>query len=158
MLTELEKKIISAIQGDLPVAPRPYQAIADSAGATESEVIASLRRFCETGIIRRFGATLRHQKSGYEANAMGAWVVPEERVESVGRIMAGFSAVSHCYRRDPAKDWPYNVYTMIHARDEASCREIARQISEQTGIQTYDLLFSVRELKKTTMNYFSNHG
>lgn len=158
MLTELEKKIISAIQGDISVTPRPYQAIAESVGATESEVIETLRRLCETGIIRRFGATLRHQKSGYEANAMGAWVVPEERVESIGRIMAGFSEVSHCYRRNPARDWPYNVYTMIHARNEASCRQIARRISQETGIQRYDLLFSVRELKKTTMNYFSDHG
>ena len=158
MLTTLEKKIIASIQGDLPVVPRPYKAIAETLGVTENEVIQALYHLCEQGIIRRFGATLRHQKSGYEANAMGAWRVPEERVETVGEIMAGFREVSHCYRRDPAKDWPYNVYTMIHARSEDACREIARRISKKTGIDAYDLLFSVRELKKTTMKYFSSRG
>jgi siroheme decarboxylase len=156
MLTDIEKKIIASIQGDIPIAPRPYRIIAESIGVTETEVIDTLHRLCQEGIIRRFGATLRHQKSGYAANAMGAWQVPEERVESVGRIMAGFREVSHCYRRNPAIDWPYNVYTMIHAKDEASCREIARRISEKTGINDYDLLFSVRELKKTSMRYFSH--
>ena len=105
-------------------------------------------------MIRRFGATLRHQKSGFQANAMTAWQVDEARIEEVGRIMAAFRAVSHCYRRDPAEDWPYNLYTMIHGRSEDDCRETARRIAEKAGVTTYQLLFSRRELKKISMTYF----
>jgi hypothetical protein len=43
---------------------------------------------------------------------------------------------------------------MIHATDEESCREIARNISIKTKINTYSLLFSRKELKKTSMKYF----
>jgi siroheme decarboxylase len=106
------------------------------------------------GIIRRFGATLRHQKSGFRANAMVAWKVDERRIEKAGRIMASFGEVSHCYRRDPAPLWPYNLYTMIHAKDETTCRAIARRLSLETGVDTYQLLFSRTELKKTSMQYF----
>jgi len=45
---------------------------------------------------------------------------------------------------------------MIHARDEASCRDTARKMAEKSGVADYALLFSRRELKKTSMAYFPN--
>jgi DNA-binding Lrp family transcriptional regulator len=154
-LTELQQKIIASLQQDIPVVPEPYAAIAEDLGISEERLLAELQRLCDRGVIRRFGATLRHQKSGYGANAMAAWQVDEARIEEVGRKMAAFKEVSHCYRRNPTDQWPYNLYTMIHAADDKSCRETARAMAEAAGIDTYTLLFSVRELKKTSMQYFS---
>jgi len=154
MLTELDKRIMASIQGDIPITERPYLEIAENLGISEELLLKSLKNLCDKGVIRRFGATLRHQKSGYEANAMVAWQVDEDRVDAVGEKMAAFSSVSHCYRRNPKDDWPYNLYTMIHAKDEASCWELARSISLETSIDNYTLLFSREELKKTSMEYF----
>lgn len=155
MLTELEKKVIARIQEDIPVSERPYLEIARAVGVAEDELLDCLRGLCARGVIRRFGATLRHQRTGFTANAMAAWEVAEERIEAVGRIMAGFRQVSHCYRRDPTPVWPYNLYTMIHAENEEACRETARQMSEAAGVFAYRLLFSREELKKTSMVYFA---
>ena len=154
MLTELEKKIISLIQGDIAVTQRPYLEIAEKLGIPEEGLLVTLKNLCKRGIIRRFGATIRHQKSGFKANAMTAWKVDEDRIDEVGKKMASFKEVSHCYRRNPSDEWPYNLYTMIHARDEKSCRETARKMSEAASVVTYKLLFSRRELKKTSMKYF----
>jgi len=154
MLTELEKKVIASIQGDMPITAQPYQALAERIGIAESLFIETLQQLTERGVIRRFGATLRHQKSGFQANAMTAWQVAEDRIEAVGAIMASFRAVSHCYRRDPADGWPYNLYTMIHGKSEAECREIACQMAAKAGVDTYQLLFSRKELKKISMTYF----
>ncbi len=156
ILTELEKKVIASIQGDIPITERPYLDIAESLGITEDMLLVTLQNLCRRGIIRRFGATLRHQKSGFEANAMVAWKVEEEEIETAGKKMAASRQVSHCYRRNPSVEWPYNLYTMVHARDEESCREIARQLSGETAIDTYTILFSRRELKKTSMQYFTD--
>ena len=156
MLTELEKQVIAAIQGDMEITQRPYQKIADDLGIDEAQLLQTLEDLCHRGVIRRFGATLRHQKSGYSANAMVAWQVPEERIEEVGLAMAAFSQVSHCYRRNPAADWPYNLYTMVHATSEEQCRETARLMAQKAGIDLYSLLFSQRELKKTSMTYFAS--
>ena len=68
--------------------------------------------------------------------------------------MASFQEVTHCYRRDPAPTWPYNLYTMVHAADEATCHAIAKKISQATAVKDYTLLFSRKELKKTSMQYF----
>jgi DNA-binding Lrp family transcriptional regulator len=154
MLTELEKKVVVAIQGDLPITPTPYQEIAEDLGISEELLLNTLKRLCERGVIRRFGATLRHQKSGFTANAMVAWCVEEARADQVGEIFAAFKEVSHCYHRKPTQDWPYNLYTMVHASDEANCRETASRMAEQAAVTEYELLFSREELKKTSMRYF----
>ena len=156
MLTDLEKKVIASIQGDIPIVSRPYQVLAEAIGISEETFIETLEHLTQRGVIRRFGATLRHQKSGFQANAMTAWQVAEDRIEAVGKIMSTFRAVSHCYRRDPADGWPYNLYTMIHGKDEDDCRKTARKMAEKSGVETYTLLFSRRELKKISMTYFSD--
>ncbi len=157
-LTEIEKKIIASLQGTIPITQRPYLEISKGLGIDEETFLENLKSLCERGIIRRFGATIRHQKSGFSANAMGAWQVEEDRIEEVGNTMASFREVTHCYRRDPAADWPYNLYTMIHGADEEECHEIARRMSEKSGVKNYNLLFSKRELKKTSMKYFKRDG
>jgi len=138
----------------MPIVERPYLAIAQRLGVTEDAVLDTLKKLDRRGVIRRFGATLRHQKSGFRANAMVAWKVDESRIDDVGATMASFSAVSHCYRRNPTAEWPYNLYTMVHAPDEDACREIARKMSADTGEKHYSLLFSRKELKKISMQYF----
>ena len=154
MLTELEKRIIASIQEDMAVTERPYLKIALDLGISEAELLDNLKALCERGVIRRFGATLRHQRTGFKANAMVAWKVDEDRLDDVGQKMASFQQVSHCYRRNPTESWPYNLYTMVHASNKQACREIARKMSRATSVKDYSLLFSREELKKTSMVYF----
>jgi len=154
MIDELEKKIIGLIQGDLPLDPRPFAVMADRLDITEDEFIEKVKAMKEKGIIRRFGATLRHQEAGFSSNAMVAWFVPDDRIEDVGRAMAGFREVTHCYQRRPQNDWKYNIYTMLHGDSRDECIQIAQRISQHTGITEYVLLFSEKEFKKTSMEYF----
>ncbi|MEE4262673.1 MAG: Lrp/AsnC family transcriptional regulator [Desulfobacteraceae bacterium] len=154
MLTNLEKKILASIQEDIAVTARPYLEIADKLGVSEKALLETLQSLYDRGIIRRYGATLRHQKTGFTANAMAAWQVDEDRIDEVGSKMASFREVSHCYRRNPTDRWPYNLYTMIHASDEDACLQTAQNMSEATSVENYTLLFSRKELKKTSMVYF----
>jgi DNA-binding Lrp family transcriptional regulator len=85
---------------------------------------------------------------------MVAWQVDEDRIDKVGEKMAAFRQVSHCYRRNPTGSWPYNLYTMVHAADEDSCRQTAGEMAAAAGVENYTLLFSKEELKKTSMVYF----
>jgi DNA-binding Lrp family transcriptional regulator len=155
MLTDIEKKIIASIQQDIPVTERPYLEIARKLEIPEETLLETLRGLSARGVVRRFGATLRHQRTGYTANAMAAWRVDEKRIDTVGRTMASFRQVSHCYRRNPTSSWPYNLYTMIHAEDENACHETARRMAQTAGVDCYVLLFSREELKKTSMVYFA---
>jgi DNA-binding Lrp family transcriptional regulator len=154
MLSDLDKKVILALQRDLEICPQPFLEIAEYLRIGEEELLAVIRSLMERGYIRRFGATLRHQQSGYEANALVAWVVPEADLKRIGTHLAGQRAVTHCYARRPAPSWPYNLYTMIHGRTREECIKIAARMAAETGIDDYEMLFSETELKKTTMRYF----
>ncbi len=153
-LTDQDKRLIYLFQGDLPVRARPYAWLGEKLGWSEDRVLRRLREFKQAGIIRRFGATLYHQNSGYPANVMVAWQIPEGSVDEAGETLAKVRTVSHCYRRETTENWPYNLYTMVHAKDEETCRGVARKMSEKALVETYSLLFSRKELKKTSMTYF----
>ncbi len=154
MIDDLDKKVISLIQGDLPVDKRPFLILAEKLGIIEEEFLERVNRLKNQGVLRRFGATLRHQKAGYGSNAMVAWFVPDDRVEEVGNALALYREVSHCYQRNPQGDWQYNLFSMVHGSTRQQCREIAEKMSESVNVKDYTLLFSEKEFKKTSMEYF----
>jgi siroheme decarboxylase len=154
MASDMEKKVISLIQGDLPFDKNPFAILAEKAGIGEDEFISILKDLKRRGIMRRFGATLRHQEAGFSSNAMIAWKVPEDKIDQTGEEIASFREVTHCYRRETKKGWPFNLYTMVHGNNREQCHAIAEKISRKVGIGDYTLLFSEREFKKTSMEYF----
>lgn len=159
-LTEEEKALARLLQEDLPESLTPFADLAASLRArgtdvTEGWVLKRTANWRRAGVIRRFGAAIKHHKTGYAANAMGVWSVPEDRIEEVGRTMASFKEVSHCYERPPAPTWPANMYTMIHGRTREECEDVARRIREATSLAEPRLLYSVREFKKVSMRYFA---
>ena len=153
-LTDLDRLILQRVQDNLPDTATPYADIAAAVGTTEEHVLDLLSRMAETGEIRRFGATLKHQKAGYGANVMVAWFVAEEDVDRVGAIMAKRPEISHCYQRVTCLDWPYNLYTMIHGRSPEDCQAVVAAVSAETGLDDYAMLYSLKELKKVSMRYF----
>ncbi|MCB9494039.1 MAG: Lrp/AsnC family transcriptional regulator [Desulfobacteraceae bacterium] len=155
MLSDNEKKVVALIQGDIPIERNPYEILAKKAGISEDEFIEALQSLNDRKIIRRFGATLRHQKSGYSTNAMVAWNVSEDKIHETGKLMAEFPFVSHCYRRDPRPEWPFNLYTMVHAKSREDCTQKVGEMSEKSQIKDFDILYSTKELKKTSMEYFT---
>lgn len=154
MLDDLDKKIIAAMQDDFPLVEEPYRLMAEALDISEDELIARLKRYSSNGQMRKMGAVLKHRRVGYAANALCAWIIPDERHEEVGAIMAAHPAVTHCYGRVTAPDWPYNFYTMIHSQTRDGCYDIAAQLSKQAAVTEYVMLFSTKEWKKTSMRYF----
>ena len=153
-LTDLDREILKRVQNNLPDTATPYADIAAAVGTTEEHVVDLLSRMVDTGEIRRFGATLKHQKAGYGANVMVAWFVAEEDVDRVGAIMAKRPEISHCYHRVTCMDWPYNLYSMIHGRSPEDCQAVVAAVAAETGLDDFAMLFSLKELKKVSMQYF----
>ncbi|MDK2821240.1 MAG: siroheme decarboxylase [Clostridia bacterium] len=153
-LTNLEKELVRIFQEDLPLVPRPFLQIAEKLNLTEDEVIDYIRRFKEEGIIRRFGVALRHWEAGITANAMIVWQIPIDKVKEVGKKLASFPEVTHCYQRPQQPDWPYNLYTMIHRSNREDCEKLAAKLASAVDQHNYRLIFSTKELKKESMKYF----
>jgi siroheme decarboxylase len=150
LMDELDLELLKVAQDGLKLNKRPYLALGEMLCISEGEVIDRLIALQEEGIIRRFAATIGHRALGILANAMIVWIVPSEKVESIGETFAEVDEVTHCYERATAVDWPYNLYTMVHSKSREDCLKIADHLSQISGIRDYHVLFSEREYKKTS--------
>lgn len=154
--TAEEQAVLRIVQDNLPDSLTPYADIAASAGMTERQVLDLLASLKESGAIRRFGASIKHQKTGWTHNAMVAWKVDARQVEECGAQASLHDHISHVYYRpSSASDWPYELYTMIHGRSEAECLGVVNDIMRDTPLREHAVLRSLKELKKISMTYFA---
>ena len=152
-LTPIETDVARRLQGDIPITRRPFQKIAEEMGITEEEVLAIAEDLRKQGIIRKIGAIVRHQLAGYTRNAMVVWAVPPDHLDDVGKRLASFSEITHCYERSPAFEGKYTLFTMVHFRKDADV-DLLGKIAAAVEVVDYRLLRSVEEFKKISMEYF----
>lgn len=156
VIDDVERRLVLATQGGLPLVSRPYHALAETLGISAEEVMVRLQDMLARGVIRRIGAVPNHYALGYTANGMSVWNVADAQADAVGERLGALAAVTHCYRR-PRRlpHWPYNIFAMVHGKSReavlAQVAEIAALIeAEFPGVcQGRDVLFSSRILKKT---------
>ena len=148
----VDRALIVATQGGLPLVARPYQAIADQLGLPVADVMCRLQAMLGNGLIRRIGAVPNHYAIGWTANGMTVWDVADEQVDELGARIGALDFVTHCYRRPRALPvWPYNLFAMVHGATREECSAKAEEISALLGAacRAKDILYSTRILKKS---------
>jgi len=138
-LSVKQKKVASLIQKDIAVQKFPFKKIASLCGLAEENVLEITGQLLEKGLIRKFGAVLRHQKAGYKKNALVVWSVPAQQTEEAGNIFVSFPFVSHCYERKPAFMNKYNIFTMLHSGDK-DISSLINEMVNATEIKNYLIL------------------
>jgi DNA-binding Lrp family transcriptional regulator len=151
-LTVIERRLVNLLSTDLNVSPSPYADLAKELEISEAEVISSIEGLFSKGLIRRFGAVIAHQKSGFAANAMVVLFLDEKKLDFIGESLAQLPYVSHCYRRNPAPNWPFNLYAMIHANNQVKLAEMAQNIANKSEATNWKVLKSLKEFKKESLN------
>ncbi len=135
---------INSLSKDIPHTLTPFSDL----GIDISEICGDL----DLKIMRRFGAVLRHQQAGFDANAMVCFSVKD--ADSAGKVLAENSHVSHCYERAPFEGFSYNVYAMFHATCVEDLRAAIDGSVALLGNPDHVVLTSLKELKKTSFIYF----
>jgi DNA-binding Lrp family transcriptional regulator len=156
VLSTPQQALVAAIQDGLPLCPRPYAAVARQLGWSEDAVRSGIAALLEAGIIRRLGVVVRHHELGYRANAMVVWDIADDAVDAVGERLGAVDCITLCYRRPRRLPlWPYNLFSMIHGRDQASVRARLEEIRQSLGLTAcrHELLFSTRRFKQRGARY-----
>jgi siroheme decarboxylase len=156
MIDPLDARILAEIADGLPIVPAPYAVVGSRLGLEEREVIDRIQGMISHGVIRRFGAIVRHHELGFTANAMTVWDVPDPAADALGAAVAAYPFVTLCYqrpRRIPA--WPYNFFCMIHGRDRAMVLAQVDVLNRLAGLGRYPhaVLFSRRRFKQRGARY-----
>jgi DNA-binding Lrp family transcriptional regulator len=154
-LTPAEIEAVRLLQHDLPLQPRPFDVLARTGSLPADELLAATRTLQKRGQIRRIGAHVASRKPGFVASAMGVWVVPQDAVDDYAAKLAQHRAVSHCYLRPVYDDWPYNLYTTVHARSVDECESVINDLAADTHLTQKQALFPTKEYKKTRACFFT---
>jgi len=149
-----EQALVRALQDGLEATAEPFAPVAARVGRPVEWVLGQVRKWLSSGVVRRFGAVLRHTEVGFRANSMAAFALPPERTDEAGRTLAKRPEITHCYRRPPLPGFPYSLYVMIHGRSEDEVRALAARLAREIGARDHAVLFSATEFKKTSMRYF----
>ncbi|GAB4283112.1 MAG: hypothetical protein Kow0029_29070 [Candidatus Rifleibacteriota bacterium] len=153
-MDEITRELLRELQIGFKLETRPFKRIANKLGLTEEQVLEKIKENLHSGVIRRIGAAVRPEKMGHSSNALVVWQVDSDKIAEIGEEVSKMREVSHCYERETREDWPFNFYTMIHAKEDSELQELIARIAEKHTISNYRVFRTVKELKKTSMKYF----
>ena len=151
-LNETERQILSKLQDEFEITKRPFDFLCGE-GLEIEEVLRTIQGLVDKGVIRRVGAVVDHRKIGFVANILFCCTVGEGQIVEAGKRLARFGIVSHCYERKRVKDWPYNLFAMMHGRSMGEIQHVIDKFVEAEGIEAFELLPTEAELKKKAVKY-----
>jgi siroheme decarboxylase len=155
-LSAFEEQIVNELTDGLPLVSEPYRAIADKVGGTCMDVRICIQRLQDRGVLNRFGVIVNHRALGYRSNAMVVWNVPDDLIHEVAPALAKQPSVTLCYRRPRRQpNWPYNLFTMIHGRNQAAVEAQVSDIIDRLTLTSvpHAVLFSPQCFKQRGPRY-----
>jgi siroheme decarboxylase len=114
-LDDLDRKLLNLMQGQFPLAPRPYAAVAEKAEVTEDEVLARVRRLLDDRIIRQVTPIYDTRAFGYGSMLVAAKVDPEHPWRAA-TIINSHPGVSHNYLRNHE----FNMWFTIAVEEDSA--------------------------------------
>ncbi|HJV24143.1 MAG TPA: AsnC family transcriptional regulator [Aromatoleum sp.] len=131
-LDDIDRALINALQGDFPLARRPFAEVGARLGLGEGEVLARLRRMLDERVLTRFGPMFQVERIG-GAFCLAAMRVPEADFECVAAKVNGFSEVAHNYRREHA----LNMWFVLATERREAIADCAARIETATGLPVF---------------------
>ncbi|MBV9047556.1 MAG: AsnC family transcriptional regulator [Solirubrobacterales bacterium] len=98
-LDDTDKRLLNLMQGQFPIAPRPYQHVAAEAEISESEAIERVRHLLAERIIRQVTPIFDTRALGYSSMLVAAKVDPDNPWRAAN-IINQHPGVSHNYLRN----------------------------------------------------------
>jgi siroheme decarboxylase len=98
-LDDADKRLLNLMQGSFPIAPRPYEHVAQKAGIEEQEVIGRVKELLDERIIRQVTPIFDTRALGYSSMLVAA-KVDAENPWRAANIINEHPGVSHNYLRN----------------------------------------------------------
>ena len=154
-LTTFEAALLLEIQAGFPLSKTPYRDVAATLDADVSDVLETTGDLLERGCIKRIGFVVNHGLTGFDANCMVAWDVPDDRLDELGEAVAAKPYVTKCYHRPrrPELGWEYNLFTMVHGREEDAVEVSVDELAEEYLPYPHERLYTAEKLKQTGARY-----
>lgn len=151
-LNDNQKLILSKLQNGFEIVAKPFDFLC-SEGLDIEMVLKIVQEMVDKGVIRRIAGVVDHRRLGFIANVLFAAEVSSDRIVEAGRRLARFGMVSHCYQRRTVKDWPYNLFAMMHGRSMGEIQRAVNKFVEAERVDSFELFPTEAELKKQPVRH-----
>lgn len=107
-LDETDRRLLTAIQKEFPLDPRPYALLGRDLGISEEETLNRTNTLRDKGPIRQISAIFNTRSLGYRST-LAAFKIPPERLETAADIVSAHPGVSHNYSREHEYDLWFTI-------------------------------------------------
>jgi DNA-binding Lrp family transcriptional regulator len=146
-LDELDKSILNVIQGEFPLLSRPYQAVAETIGSSEEEVMRRITEMKRKNVIRQTSAIFDTRALGYKSTLVAMKFDPET-LDAGAEVINQHPGVSHNYKRDHS----YNLWFTLAVPREGNLKRVIDKLHVDAGAQDTIILPTLR-LYKIGVNF-----
>ena len=157
-LSDDERACIVALQDDLPVQPRPFDAISRMSGLSAELLLETADKFRKASKLKRLAAIVQSTKGSFSATALGIFAADPARVDAIAGSVLNRRGISQCSIRPTSNEWPFNLFSVVHGRSVDECETLLRDVGRELEITQLEVIFPVREFKKTRITLFSPQG
>lgn len=120
----LEKHLLNDFQHDLPLSATPFAELAERLGVSEHEVLNTIAKLQDDGVISRIGPVFTPNRIG--VSTLAAMSIPQQQLECVARIISAFPEVNHNYERDHE----FNLWFVVTASSEEHLEIVLHEIEQ----------------------------
>ena len=120
----LEKRVLNDFQHDFPLSATPFADMAQQLGVSEDEILSTVRKLQDDGVISRVGPVFTPNRIG--VSTLAAMSIPEAELECVARIVSAFAEVNHNYERDHE----FNLWFVVTASSEEHLEIVLHEIEQ----------------------------
>lgn len=134
-LSDFEKVLVNRLQEGLPLVSRPYLQIADELQSTESQVLKTLEKLLNSGVLTRLGPMFQMENLG-GAFCLVAMHVDSENQKKFALTVEKINAhieVAHNYEREHF----LNIWFVLASLDKNDIPRVLKEIELETGSKTF---------------------
>jgi DNA-binding Lrp family transcriptional regulator len=142
MKSDHEIKLLSILQNDFPIEPRPFHRVADCLHIPLESVFRSVNSYLKKGVIRYIGAIFETRNLGLRSTLV-ALSVPAGDVASTAGVIAEYPQITHNYLRE----CEYNIWFTLTGPSLAVNRRVIAEIVRRTGCRRFLDLVTIRVFK-----------
>lgn len=127
-------RLAVAVQKEVPLVARPFDALAEQLDLPVTRVLGQLRYWERAGLLREVSAVLEGSALGYDS-ALVCARVPLHRLSEVGELVNRMPTVTHNYVREHA----YNLWFTIACPVDWSLEAALAALTRDTGVEFHAL-------------------
>jgi len=132
VLSEIDRRLLNALQGGFPICERPFRAAAEALGIDEAMLIGRIDALLKAGVLTRFGPLFNAERMG-GINILAAMSIPLPRFDAIVEIVNAQPAIAHNYRREHA----LNLWFVGAAETPEKVEAAFAHIEALTGLPVY---------------------